>query len=103
MEKLKKPFKKRYLYPFILIIGVVTYGCRENPRNSYYSQKDNSKIKVFGEMDAELTDPPYVPAPVGNRPAMKLRMDMEIIEAEAEMADGVSYLYWTFGGTVPGS
>jgi nitrite reductase (NO-forming) len=26
---------------------------------------------------------------------------MEIIEKEGEMADGVKYVYWTFGGTVP--
>ena len=28
---------------------------------------------------------------------------MEIIEKEGEMADGVKYVYWTFGGSVPGS
>ena len=28
---------------------------------------------------------------------------MEILEKEGEMADGVSYVYWTFGGSVPGS
>ena len=28
---------------------------------------------------------------------------MEIKEIEGEMADGVRYVYWTFGGSVPGS
>lgn len=28
---------------------------------------------------------------------------MEILEQEGEMTDGVKYVYWTFGGTVPGS
>ena len=28
---------------------------------------------------------------------------MEILEQEGEMANGVSYVYWTFGGSVPGS
>ena len=28
---------------------------------------------------------------------------MEIKEIEGEMADGVKYVYWTFGGSVPGS
>jgi len=28
---------------------------------------------------------------------------MEIIEEQGEMADGVKYNYWTFGGSVPGS
>ncbi|EON75932.1 Copper-containing nitrite reductase [Lunatimonas lonarensis] len=34
---------------------------------------------------------------------MKLFMEMEITEEEMAMTDGVSYLFWTFGGTVPGS
>ena len=28
---------------------------------------------------------------------------MEILEEEGEMTDGVKYVYWTFGGSVPGS
>lgn len=61
------------------------------------------QIKVTGESIAELTSPPHVPKPVGNREATKLIVNMEIIEKEGEMADGVKYLYWTFNGTVPGS
>lgn len=65
--------------------------------------EDFENIRVYGEMKAELTSPPLVPKPVGTRPARKLFVDMEIIEEEAEMDDGVTYVYWTFGGTVPGS
>ncbi len=64
---------------------------------------DAATIPISGEMHAELTAPPYVPAYVGNRKAKKLIVDMEILEQEGEMTDGVSYIYWTFGGTVPGS
>ncbi len=60
-------------------------------------------IEVKGEMEAELTAPPFVPASVGNRPAKKLTVNMEILEEEGEMTDGVKYVYWTFGGSVPGS
>ncbi len=60
-------------------------------------------IKVEGQKTAELTAPPFVPKPVGDRPAMKLVVNMEIKEQEGEMADGVKYTYWTFGGSVPGS
>jgi nitrite reductase (NO-forming) len=55
------------------------------------------------EMMAELTSPPNVPTPVGKRRAKKLIVKMEILEQESEMTDGVTYVYWTFGGTVPGS
>jgi len=64
---------------------------------------DFAKIQVQGTMDAELTSPPFVPAPVGDRAAKKLIVNMEILEQEGTMTDGVKYVYWTFGGSVPGS
>lgn len=77
------------------------------------SQKDNKTTKMTadmaeqivtnGELEAELTSPPLVPTPVGNRAAAKLKVNLEILEQEGEMVDGVKYMYWTFGGTVPGS
>ena len=60
-------------------------------------------IPVNREMQAELTAPPNVPIPIGKRMAKKLIVDMEILELEGEISDGVSYMYWTFDGTVPGS
>ncbi len=64
---------------------------------------DAVDIPVNQQMLAELTSPPNVPTPVGKRKAKKLIVDMEILELEGEMTSGVSYVYWTFGGTVPGS
>ena len=64
---------------------------------------DPANIQVSGTMQAELTAPPFVPSPVGDRPAKKLLVNMEIIEQTGTMTDGVEYVYWTFGGTVPGS
>jgi len=66
-------------------------------------QKDPAKISIKGTMDAELTAPPYVPAPVGDRRAKRLIVNMEILEQEGTMTDGTTYMYWTFGGSVPGS
>ncbi|EAR01831.1 copper-containing nitrite reductase [Maribacter sp. HTCC2170] len=65
--------------------------------------KDASTIAIKGTMKAELTAPPFVPAPVGDRPAKKLIVNMEILEEVGTMTDGVEYVYWTFGGSVPGS
>ena len=66
--------------------------------------KENPELmKVYGESEAEMTAPPFVPRPVGKRAATKLIVNMEVIEKEMEMADGVTYNYWTFDGTVPGS
>jgi len=68
------------------------------------SNVDPTTITVTGDaVEAKLTAPPFVPAPVGNRKAQKLIVNMEILEEEGTMTDGVKYVYWTFGGTVPGS
>lgn len=71
--------------------------------NKDTTSENAADISVNREMEAELTSPPYVPTPVGNRKAKKLIVKMEILEQESEITDGVSYVYWTFGGTVPGS
>ncbi len=105
MENLKEYLFKGYLYLFILLI-TGAFSCEQKQRETAQKVKSAdyyANIKVMGEMKAELTAPPHVPPPVGNRPAKKLYMEMEILEEEAEMADGVSYVYWTFGGSVPGS
>lgn len=96
--------KKRKLnltWKTIALSGVVILSsCGEG----YNKEKVNSaSIRVDGEMKAELTAPPMVPKPVGDRPAKKLIVDMEVLEEEAEMTNGVNYVYWTFGGSVPGS
>lgn len=75
-------------------------SCFDNKETVYDNAAD---IPVNREMIAELTSPPHVPTPVGKRKAKKLIVKMEILEKEGEMTDGVKYVYWTFGGTVPGS
>jgi len=65
--------------------------------------RDNQDVEVSLVMTADLTSPPFVPKPTGKRKAKKLIVDMEILEQEGELSNGVSYVYWTFGGTVPGS
>lgn len=81
----------------LLLTGCGDTSTKEKPL------KDPSTIMLNGSMEAELTAPPFVPAPVGDRDAKKLIVNMEILEEEGEMADGVKYNYWTFGGSVPGS
>ncbi|UMB55401.1 copper-containing nitrite reductase [Lutibacter sp. A64] len=85
---------------FLLLILTVITSCSTSEKEKIV---DSKNIQVSGTMEAELTAPPYVPTPVGDRPAKKLLVNMEILEQEGTMTDGVKYIYWTFGGTVPGS
>ncbi|PZN06785.1 MAG: nitrite reductase, copper-containing, partial [Bacillota bacterium] len=47
-------------------------------------------------------DPTAVPEPVGKRPPKTVRIDLEAVELDGQLADGTTYTYWTFNGQVPG-
>ena len=51
---------------------------------------------------AVLTAPPNVPPPITRRYAAKVIVHLEVQEVVKRLADGVEYLFWTFGGDVPG-
>ena len=52
---------------------------------------------------AILTSPPNVPAATGRHVPVKVIVELEVREVEKEISEGVTYTFWTFGGTVPGS
>ena len=58
---------------------------------------------IIGEETAVLTQAPAVPPPIKRKHATKVIVHLEVKEVVKRMADGVEYLYWTFGGDVPGS
>ncbi|MDR3387298.1 MAG: copper-containing nitrite reductase [Rudaea sp.] len=51
---------------------------------------------------AVLTNPPNVPAPTFRNYPAKVIVELEVIEKEMPISEGVTYTFWTFGGTVPG-
>jgi len=65
---------------------------------------------VVGEAVAAATpagadivrDPAELPLPVGRRAPQFLRVDLETVEIEGQLADGATYTYWTYNGKVPG-
>jgi nitrite reductase (NO-forming) len=58
---------------------------------------------IRGEMRAQLTTAPNVPAPITRDYATKVIVDLEVVEKPMRLTDGVEYTMWTFGGSVPGS
>ena len=52
---------------------------------------------------AILTSPPNVPSATGRHAPAKVIVNLEVIEEEKEISEGVTYTFWTFGGTTPGS
>jgi nitrite reductase (NO-forming) len=52
---------------------------------------------------AALASPPQVPPPVNRKAPAKVIVELEVREVVRPIAEGVTYTFWTFGGTVPGS
>jgi nitrite reductase (NO-forming) len=57
---------------------------------------------ISGEERAVLTSAPYVPPPITRTHATKVIVELEVKEVVKKLSDGVEYLFWTFGGDVPG-
>jgi len=51
---------------------------------------------------AVLTSAPHVPPPITRTTPAKVIAELEVVEVQSELADGVQYSFWTFGGKVPG-
>lgn len=57
---------------------------------------------VRGEETAVLTYAPEVPPVIRREHATRVIVEMEVVEVVKELADGVQYPFWTFGGETPG-
>lgn len=66
-------------------------------------QSSPGQSEIKGEEVAVLTSPPEVPPPIARKHNTKLIVNLDVIEKKMNIADGVEYTFWTFGGTVPGS
>jgi nitrite reductase (NO-forming) len=56
-----------------------------------------------GEELAVLAQAPNVPPPITRKHPTKVIVNLEVREVTKRLADGVEYVFWTFGGDVPGS
>ena len=59
-------------------------------------------LVALPEENAVLTEPPNVPPPIARTSPAKVKVELEVVEKVMQLADGVDYTFWTFGGTVPG-
>ena len=82
----------------VMAVGVLIFaGCSQSGDDF-----NPEEAEIVGEEVAELTLPPNVPPPIERDHATKMIVDLEVIEKEMELTDGVKYTMWTFGGSVPG-
>lgn len=54
-------------------------------------------------VEAVLTSPPAVPAPITRKTPARVVVKLEVREVVMKIADDAEYTFWTYGGSVPGS
>ncbi len=89
------------------------YGAEQSPSEAARSAEatsdtGGSRKGDFGPPQGEpvkavLTSPPMVPPATGRNAPAKVIVELDVIEKEMPISEGVNYTFWTFGGTVPGS
>lgn len=94
--------RSKYLNLAAIILMVFTFQAQLKAAELGQNSDENRDEKIVGEEKAILTDAPNVPPPITRSHATKVIVHLEVKEVEGQLADGVKYTFWTFGGHVPG-
>ena len=104
--------KRRHLGLLICAAAVALSGCTQQNTTpaslAEASDTGGSRKGDFGPprgepIHAVLTSPPQVPPATQRNYPAKVIVELEVTEVDMEIAEGATYTFWTFGGTVPGS
>ncbi len=93
----------------VLVMMLTLAACQQPapvtaaPEDTGGSAKGDFGPPVGEPIEAILTAPPLVPPATGRKQPAKVVVNLEVREIEKEISEGVTYTFWTFGGTVPGS
>ncbi len=87
----------RFIIAVVLASGLVVRPTRNSFGQALADQP------VIGQENAVLTQPPFVPPPIKRSHATKVIVQLEVREVVKQLTSGVDYVFWTFGGDVPGS
>ncbi|HNB86704.1 MAG TPA: copper-containing nitrite reductase [Anaerolineales bacterium] len=73
------------------------------PEGAYSTSTEAAAAPQAPTTGADVVrDPTDLPAPLAVREPQTVRVDLETIEVEGQLADGTTFTYWTFNGAVPG-
>lgn len=95
--KTSLPFRIFTLGLAFALAGTLS-ACNNGEKKSQAPADD----RIVGEEVAILTDAPNVPPPITRTHATKMVVHLEVTEVEKTIVDGTRYVFWTFGGSVPG-
>jgi nitrite reductase (NO-forming) len=87
-----------------LLTAILTLvaGCGDSGKTGAAPMPATVATPALETIKAEPTHAPAVPPPTGRDHAAKVVVELEVREVVREIADGVKYTFWTFGGQVPG-
>jgi nitrite reductase (NO-forming) len=94
---------QNWALPVIALLAMM--GCQAPPSTTGGNgggKPPQAAAASGAEEEAVLTQAPAVPPPITRKTPAKVTVKLEVIEQEGELASGVKYTYWTFGGQVPG-
>jgi nitrite reductase (NO-forming) len=99
---------KGHVFSLRFVLGTALWFCTTTGIFSQgaASQATGPKISdpsIVGEEIAVLTQAPNVPPPIKRSHPTRMIVTLEVKEVVRKLADGTEYLFWTFGGEVPGS
>jgi nitrite reductase (NO-forming) len=83
----------------VILAGTAVLAAEAQSKTNAVKSPD---LEVSGEEIAVLASAPNVPPPLTRKHATKVIVSIEVREVTKKLADGVEYVFWTFGGEVPG-
>ena len=86
----------------VLLVGLVVGEASTRAQSPKPDGAPAASAEVTGQEIAVLTDAPLVPPPIKRDHSTKVIVNLEVREVVQRLADGVDYVFWTFGGRVPG-
>ena len=96
-------------------MSLALQGCKGNQADSKLAVDKPGAADTGGSLKGDfgppqgepvkaiLTSPPMVPPATGRTAPAKVVVELTVMEKEMPISEGVTYTFWTFGGTVPGS
>ncbi len=87
---------KKFLFKMFAVVVMSAFAT--NAEN--FTPADS---EIIGAENAMLAEAPNVPPPNTRKHATRVIVNLEVKELTKRLADGVDYVFWTFGGNVPGS
>jgi nitrite reductase (NO-forming) len=88
----------------LLLVPFLFVACEKSPVSQPVEEPavDVTSTPSGEPLIAQLTQAPSVPHPIFRNKPARVRVELEVKEVEREIAPGVRYTTWTFGGQVPG-